>query len=48
MKIAMGIAGRQKMETQFDRKIVTQIYIDKIEETLKQWGNRHGNIRGNH
>ena len=33
-KKAMGEAGRRKMESQFDRRIVVKAYIDEIEEIL--------------
>jgi glycosyltransferase involved in cell wall biosynthesis len=33
-KKAMGIAGRMKMEKEFDRKIVIQSYLDEIDKIL--------------
>jgi glycosyltransferase involved in cell wall biosynthesis len=33
-KKAMGIAGRRKMEKEFDRKMVTQSYLDEIDKIL--------------
>jgi galacturonosyltransferase len=30
----MGIAGRQKMEKEFDRNIVISIYLSTLKETL--------------
>ena len=38
-KEAMGLAGRKKMERQFDRRIVVNAYIDEIDEILSQKGN---------
>lgn len=35
-KIEMGLAGRRKMEKEFDRKIVVDAYIDQIEKILKE------------
>ncbi|MDO5022350.1 MAG: glycosyltransferase family 4 protein [Eubacteriales bacterium] len=32
---AMGLAGRQKMEREFDRKIVVKAYLDEIQEILR-------------
>ena len=32
-KVAMGLAGRKKMETEFDRRIVTDAYMKEIEKT---------------
>ena len=31
-KIAMGLAGRRKMEREFDRTIVTNAYMDAFKE----------------
>ncbi|WP_195270236.1 glycosyltransferase family 4 protein [Eubacterium sp. 1001713B170207_170306_E7] len=38
VKKAMGIAGRKKMEQEFDRQIVVDAYMEEIENILK---NRH-------
>jgi glycosyltransferase involved in cell wall biosynthesis len=35
-KKAMGIAGRKKMEKEFDRNIVIKAYIDEIQATLNK------------
>lgn len=37
-KKAMGIAGRKKMEQEFDRQIVVDAYMEEIENILK---NKH-------
>lgn len=37
-KKAMGIAGRKKMEREFDRQIVVDVYMEEIENILK---NKH-------
>ena len=34
-KVAMGKAAREKMEREFDRTIVTNIYIEEISKILK-------------
>jgi glycosyltransferase involved in cell wall biosynthesis len=34
-KKKMGIAGRRKMENEFDRKIVIDAYVDEIKKTIK-------------
>jgi hypothetical protein len=34
----MGLAGRAKVEKEFDRNIVVQAYLDEIERTLSQNG----------
>lgn len=36
-KVAMGMAARKKMENEFDRKIVTNIYMEEIMKILKQY-----------
>ncbi|AFA48880.1 glycosyltransferase family 4 protein [Acetobacterium woodii] len=33
-KIKMGLAGREKVENEFDREIVIKAYIDKIEKSI--------------
>ncbi len=35
-KKIMGLAGRKKMEKEFDRKIVVNAYIEEIEKAIKQ------------
>ena len=35
-KAAMGIAARKKMEKEFDRNIVTNIYLEEIEKILQK------------
>lgn len=37
-KVAMGLAARKKMEQEFDRNIVTNIYLDEINKVLSQRG----------
>ena len=32
---AMGLAGRAKMEREFDRKIVVKAYLEEIEKAVK-------------
>ena len=35
-KVAMGKAAREKMEREFDRNIVTNIYIEEINRILQR------------
>ncbi len=35
-KVAMGIAARKKMEDEFDRNIVTNVYIEEINKILEK------------
>ena len=37
-KVAMGRAAREKMEREFDREIVTNIYLEEIEKILSKKG----------
>ena len=32
---AMGLAGRAKMEREFDRKIVVKAYLEEIQEIMR-------------
>lgn len=43
-KLEMGIAGRKKMETEFDRNIVINAYIEEIKNAINK-ENRYGIIR---
>lgn len=36
-KKEMGLLGRKKVERQFDRRIVTNAYLNTINQTLKRW-----------
>lgn len=37
-KVAMGLAARKKMEKEFDRDMVTNVYIEEINEILSKKG----------
>ena len=44
-RIAMGIRGRKLAETQFDRKILTNRFVDTLEAAYSRWLTKHKPIR---